>query len=311
MDIVPLTLPINDPHLREEYARLIPKFFYPCLEGKDPFKLKSPVVGVGALMEGHPIGIALATANTKVHSAFIHLLMIEESYKEADLARTLLQLLTQLILSQGVTLATFTYVKEDSFSNILEKIFLENNWQGPRPFIIECVFKRADFDPSWWYKNIELQEGFEIFLFKTLTQQEQKDLLHRYDQKIIPNYIFPFGRETNLIEYKNSLGLRYNGKVIGWMITHRIEPDIIRYSALYLEDDFANSGYWLKLLIDALRIHVEGMHEVTYGLLEINLDQISTRWLKFIERRLFPQACKITHKQMFWKSFASMEKMET
>lgn len=299
MNVVPLALPINNKDLREECARLIPKIFHSCLEGRNPFGLKSPVFGVAAILEGHAVGIALATAHTKIHIANIHCLAIEKRYAHADLAGRLLQSLTELLLDQKITFAHFIYSKEDSFSIILEEIFPKNSWQGPHPQIIECLFKRAEFNPFWWHKNIPLAEGFEEFLFKNLKQEEQKDLIHRFEQGLIPSFVFPFGHEKSLIEYKNSLGLRYKGKVVGWMITHRIEPDKIRYSYLYLEDDFAYTRYWLKLLIDALKIHKD-MHNVTYGSLEINLDQISKRWIKFIERKLYPHTCKITHKNLFW-----------
>lgn len=300
---IALDLPFTDNKLRSEYELLIPKSLHCCLDGLDPFGLKSLVVGAGVLIDGHPQGIALASVHTKIHSADIHILTINNPYANKDTAANLLQQITKLITQKEGKQATFIYPKEDPFSHTLEKVFLENSWQGPYPLIIECLLKRADFKPDWLYKDVELSEGFEEFLFKNSTQKEQKDLIHRYEQMSIPHYIFPFGREKNLIEYKNSLALRYKGHLIGWMITHRIAPDTIRYSALYIDEEFAYTGYWLKLLIDALCIHKNFLENVTYGMLEINLNQISKRWLKFIERRLFPHACKITHKQMFWKSF--------
>ena len=297
INIVPLILPIEDLQLREEYAQLVPTAFHCCLDGQDPFGINSPVLGVGAIEKGHPIAVAFATAHMKIHSADIHLLAIADDHAQASLVKDILEFLTQLLINQGMKLATFTYTHEDPSSDILEQAFTESQWQGPQPFMVTCLFRHDNFDPNWWNKNVPLKEGFQEFLFENLTRQEEKDLIHRFEQMTIPSHIYPFGSDKNLIEYKNSLGLRYKGKVIGWMITHRIEPNVIRYSSLYLEDEFADTRYWLKLLIDSLRLH-----DAPYGILEINLNQISKRWLKFIERRLFPHASKITHKQMFWKN---------
>ncbi len=303
MNLTALHFPIENIQLRDEYAQLIPKIYHSCLEGRDPFGLKSPVIGAGATLDGHGIGVVLATAHTKIHIAYIHCLAIKDPFADENLVFSLLQMITQLLIEKGITFATFIYSPEDAISAILEKIFPQNQWQGPQPFSVECLFNAKEFDPPWWYKNIELEQGVEEFLFKNLTKEEQKNLWHRHEQLSIPAFIFPFGHEKNLIEYKNSLGLRYKGKVVGWMITHRIEPDRIRYSLLYLEKDFAHTRYWLKLLIDSLRIHRNKIPRATYGLLEINLKQISQRWLKFIEKRLFPHALKITHKNVFWKNF--------
>lgn len=298
--IVPLTFPITE--LREEYARLVPPALQSCLDGKDPFDLKSPVIGAGVLIDGHPVGIALASAHTKTQMGDIHSFVIESSYATRDLAERLLQVLTRLLIDQGVIAASFTYTQEASFSAILENVFSENHWQGPRPHIIECLFISADFEPYWLHKKIEFPKGFEEFFFKDLTSQEKKDLIHRSEQMNIPAYVFPFGKDKDLIEYKSSLGLRYQGRVIGWMVTHRAAPDIIKYSDLYIEDEFLNTGYGLKLLMDAIWIQKKEIPQATYALLEINLEQIPKRWLKFVERRLFPETCKITHKNIFWKN---------
>lgn len=298
-----LPLPLTNLMLKDEYSNLIPPFLHSCLEGKDPFELESPVFGIGAEKNGVPIGVILATAHTKAHTAQIHIVTLKSGHYSQAITASLLEKLTNLFLSQGIKLATIQYIKEDPFSSILEQVFIEHQWEGPRPLLIECLFKRENFNPDWWHLEIPMKEGFEISLFKKLSPKDLKDLHHRYQQETIPGFIFPLEREKKIIEYKNSLILRYQGKVIGWMITHRILPSIIRYTALYLEEDYNYTRYWLKLLIEALYIHRQ-IPGADYGLLEINLDQISKPWLKFIERRLFPQASTITHKFIFWKKFS-------
>ncbi len=300
MDFIPLTFPIQE--YREDYARLIPPQFQSCLDGKDPFELPSLLIGIGILKDQHPIGISIACVYRKVHAAHILVFNIENLDAHEDAARQLLRLLDQQLLEKNILIATFTYPQKEDVSSIIEKIFIENHWQGPQLKMIECLFISADFNPTWLHNKIDLDSEYEEFLFKDITQKEKKELIHRFEQMTLSPSIFPFGREKNLIEYKNSLGLRYKGKVIGWMLTHRIKPDTIRYSALYLDEEFRHTRYWFKLLIDAIKIQ-KSLANAKYAFLEINLEQISKSWLKFIERKLFPQACKIMHINMFWKSF--------
>lgn len=301
MQVEPLILPIADPYLFKEYSRLAPSNFHCCLQGLDPFGTHAKIVGVGITSDRHPVGIALASVYSKIKTCDIHVFNIENAGEAIYLASKLLNTLTNILSEQGVRYATFAYEQENPFSSILEKVFKNAKWEGPQPFMIDCLFKRDDFNPDWWNKKIELDAGFEEFFFETLHGKEQKDLLFYVEQNGIPDYINPYGHKKNLIEYKNSLGLRYKGKIIGWMITHRIQPDTISYAALYLDNDFASTRYWLKLLIDALRIH-QNLEDAPYGFLEINLGLIPDSWLKFIEKRLFPQTCKITHKSLFTKS---------
>lgn len=299
--IVPLALPIENEQLKEKYARLIPQNLLSCLDGKDPLELESPVIGAGVCIDEEPVGIALATVHAKMHMGDIHFLNISPPFNSYENLSDLLKIFSALLIEREVKFANLSYTKEDPQSNLLEKVFQENHWKGPKPHIIECHFISAEFKAPWLQKEIKLTEGFEEFFFKNLTAEEQKDLINRSEQGILPIYVFPFGREKELIEYRNSLGLRYNGRIVGWMVTHRLTADTLRYSALYLEDEFAQTGYWLKLLADAIHIHQSRMHELTHSILEINLDQIPKRWLKFVERRLFSQAYQVVHKNLFWK----------
>lgn len=258
------------------------------------------MIAISADFKGQPVGIALATAHTKVHTSHIHLLFVDERYRSEGLEKELLIHLTAELQKLGVTLSTYTYTTQDPYTQLIEKTFHDQHWNGPRPLLIECLFKRKDFNPDWLHKVIELKEGFQEFPWKNLTQAENKKLIYRAEQMSIPSYVAPLERETDKIELGNSLGLRYKEEIIGWMITHRIIPDTIRYSALYLDDAFSHTRYWLKLLIDAIRIHIRSL-DAPYGLLEMNLDQIPKRWLRFVEKRLFPHAYKITYRNQFWK----------
>lgn len=295
--IVSLSLPISDLELREEYAKLTPRELHGYLDGSNADGLS--IFGMGVLKDTLPIGIALATGYPHLHQGHIHLLTVKD--QDSHLIETLLTSITKVLNDHKITSITFLFPQESPEFPLIEQLFLKNRWKGPYPFMIECLLKRADFHPAWLNKTMTLANGFEEFLFKNLTAEEQEDLMHRFEQGGIPPTVFPLGKEKNLIEYQNSLGLRYQGRVIGWMITHRIAPDTIRYSALYLEDEFAYTGYWLKLLVDSIKIHLN-LTSITYGQIQLNLSLISNRWLKFIEKRLFPESCQIAHIQMFFFS---------
>lgn len=302
MEIRPIDFPVMDKALRKKLESLIPSFFHSFLDNQDPYGIRSNLLGVALFIDNNPVGVGLASLYTKLHNAHIHVLEIAPLYDKSSLYQNLLQVITQKLIENGIRIATYNYFKEAPSSLTRENVFVEEKWNGPQPLMIECLFHRSQFDPDWWYKKIHFEKGFEEILLKDLSTSEKNDLLRRWEQGSIPDYIYPLDREKAEIEYGNSLALRHQGKIVGWMVTHRLTPDLIRYSSLYLEDEFSSTGYWLKLLIDALYIHRDNIPEANQGLLEINLNQISKSWLNFIQRRLFPQASQIKHKQTFWKS---------
>ena len=71
----------------------------------------------------------------------------------------------------------------------------------------------------------------------------------------------PFTQEDK-IEPLNSLGLRYKDKVIGWMINHRIAPDTIRYTQMYVHPDYQPLSRSILFLAKAIEIHSREVKEV-------------------------------------------------
>jgi len=109
----------------------------------------------------------------------------------------------------------------------------------------------------------------------------------------------PLGAEEKIIEYTNSLGLRYKKEVIGWMITHRIAPDTIRYTSLYVDPEYQYKGPSIRLLIESMVLQTRST--IKWALFEINLDQINPSWYKFVQKRLAPYSQKITEIYKTWK----------
>lgn len=303
----PIQFPVN-PELHITYQAWLPPQLHCCLEGIDPYGIKAIVVGYEAYFRNHPVGIILATAHTRAHTALIHFLYVDPKNSKHSIESALLQNLTDELAGLGTTLATYTYATNLSSASDIEKAFIEQDWKGPRPFIIDCLFFSKNFNPPWWNKQIDLPMEFEIIPWNTLSGTDKKNLENRYAQGTIPSYVYPFGKDQDIIEPKNSLIMKYEGNIIGWMVTHRLAPDTVRYSALYIEDAFLNSNCWIKLLIEALEVHRKPTPGFEYGKLEINLEQIPKSWLRFVERRLMPYASKITHKNQFWKSISSKTK---
>lgn len=300
--IIPLEFPLQDSRNRDKYARLLPFNLQSALEGENPFFQDTPLLANALIIDETPVGIVLASFFKHLHLADIHCLVIDTEHASLDLVKSLVEAFIQRLRFQDINTATMTYTKEESLAPLIEKVFQDLHWKGPQSHILECHFISAEFNTSWLYKEIPLEEGFEEFPFKEITPLEEKDLKLRFEQGTIPDYIYPFGKDRNLIEYNCSVGLRYKNQVIGWMVTHRLTPELMRYSALYIEDEFIYTGYWIKLLSDAIKAQQKNIPEATYTVLEINVEQIPSRWLKFVERRLVPKAYKVRHKNIFWKS---------
>ena len=97
----------------------------------------------------------------------------------------------------------------------------------------------------------KITSGFSLFYWRDLTKEEEKRIEFQRKQSTFPADVYPLAHKK-LVEYSNSLGLRYHGEVVGWMITHRIDKNTIRYSAFYLDRDLRVRfpGLAVKLLVN-------------------------------------------------------------
>ena len=72
---------------------------------------------------------------------------------------------------------------------------------------------------------------FEIFPWRLLTAQERADVQRLIERDPLTRRFDPFFEDDQL-EPLNSLGLRKAGEIAGWLTTHRIAPDTIRYTGV-------------------------------------------------------------------------------
>ena len=70
----------------------------------------------------------------------------------------------------------------------------------------------------------------------------------------------------------NSLGLRSDNEVVGWMITHRTRPDTIQYTSLYVEPAVRRRqpGIGMALLAKSICLQIES--GVPRGIFLVHMD---------------------------------------
>ena len=63
--------------------------------------------------------------------------------------------------------------------------------------------------------------------------------------------VTPFTDDSR-IDGPTAVGLRYKSQVIGWMVTHRISPQTIRFTSLFVSPDLRNKNLGVRVLASAL-----------------------------------------------------------
>ncbi|MBA3286009.1 MAG: hypothetical protein H0U27_13260, partial [Nitrosopumilus sp.] len=242
----------------------------------------------------------IALLNTNVNMLDVLHIEVDIAHRNRHIGRTLLGKVQEEATKLGAKTFSFIYPLDQPETVAIEKILDANQWKGSRKFLI-----RALFDPSTFKFNApimhlqyEYPPGYREFLWKDLKESQREDLLHRERQGHFSRAISPF-REEEIMEPLNSLGLEYEGRVVGWLINHHIDPDIIRYTSFYIEPSLKYKGLAMKLMSDSLILHGDLMFH-KHGLTEVPYLQVHPSYINFVERRLVPLAEKVTRLQQRW-----------
>lgn len=291
---------LTEPSEAKIFASFLPKELTSLLSLESPESYTGrDLIAIGCLCENIPLGLALA-AHPESHSHIVvEYLFVVPSHRNRGIGTSMLDLLLQEGKQQGIKVFTLAYPKEQEWTSYLENILTKQHWHPARPFMLICRFDVFVFSVPWIEKNTyQYPEGYEEFLWEDLTTDEKQRLQMEQKQGVFSSLVSPFIDEES-IESLNSLGVRYQGRVVAWMITHREPPDTIRYKTLYVEKGVPKSGMVMaKLLADSICLHLTA--RTSWAILEVPLIQVPHSWIHFIERRLVPFADQVTRLSQAW-----------
>lgn len=246
-------------------------------------------------------GIVIAVIEKTLKMAEILFVYVRPEHRNQHLSRQLVAKVEAAARKEGAHMCTCVYPLADPFTEAVEHTLKALSWKGKRPFLIRCFFDPFTFNPPWLRFDARYPPGYEEFLWKDLTSDDRAELSAKKWQRRFSPSVSPFRGEEN-IELLNSLGLRFQGKVVGWMITHRVDPETIRYSSLYVERSLQMTGIAMKLLAHAIERHVRA--PTKRAMIEIPLLEVDSSWIRLIEKRLVPYATETARLQQAWKSLS-------
>ncbi len=213
------------------------------------------IIAVGVNLGLQPIGLGLAIIDkddAEIISLFIH-----PEHRSQGLGKTLLNYLEIELQQRRYSQVRLVYISNSTTPALL-RILKQLNWSTPQVRMLVCEgTKESIKDAPLLRINSCLPASYTIFYWIELTPEDREYIQRQ--QSISPWYpeiLSPFDDEK-IIEHINSLGLRYHGQVVGWMITHRVAIDTIRYTKLFVKKELQTLGRAIPLLVNAIQLQLE------------------------------------------------------
>jgi GNAT superfamily N-acetyltransferase/predicted GNAT family acetyltransferase len=247
------------------------------------------IIALGVSKASQPIGLALAEIIPNTGIAQILSLFVKPKYRQSGIGSALLNSLEQELRRFGCTKMQLTYISGAATMPALEHLLSKQNWSSDRSQMIVCNTTTNILKNAPWLDSYFLPSSFSIFPLVELTLAEYQTIQEQ--QAIAPWYpeiLSPFRGELP-VEPLNSLGLRYRGEVVGWIATHRISPDTIRYTSLFVRKDLQKMGRAISLVAEAIKIQVNS--DIPQCICAVFTD--NEPMVRFVERRLVPFLTKV------------------
>jgi len=217
---------------------------------------QAPIVAIGANEQGKPVGLALAELLKGGETAELLSVYTHAAYRRRGIATAMLGLLEEWLAQRGCRGLRAIFERGRPMTNAIQGLLRKCQFPSVRKRALIGRCSKAGIEKAPWLDKYLLPSAFDLFLWKDLSEEEKGALKER--QKIeswFPEQLNPFQDEA-FVEPLNSLGLRYKGEIVGWMITHRTARDTIRYTAVFIREDLQGFGLAIPLLIESIKRQV-------------------------------------------------------
>ena len=113
---------------------------------------------------------------------------------------------------------------------------------------------------------MKLSDEYEIFPWTELKPEERAEIRRSQSEKPwIPPGLEPWMHDSHSFEPVSSVGLRYQGRVVGWVINHRVSPSTVRFTCSFMRKDLGRRGRIMPLYTAALeRLEAAGCEECLF-----------------------------------------------
>ncbi|EFB41117.1 MULTISPECIES: GNAT family N-acetyltransferase [Parachlamydia] len=249
----------------------------------------------------YPVGSIVGINTNLVLFAELHSFTVLPSYRGRKIGSQLLASAEQDLITNGCKSCSLFFRFDPDRNQANEKFLVAKGWNPSIHSAQFYLFHSALFDPPWLKHYAEpFAKPFREVFWKDIPKEDITYLKELEEQGSYPFYISPF-HEPDKIEPLNSLALYCNREIVGWLVTHRVSPGMIRYQAFYIQHQYQHKGFAIKLLCDSIRLQTQST--VPYAVVEINTQISESSWVQFARKRLAPYAQGCGYMRQSWKRF--------
>ena len=214
-------------------------------------------VGVVAQSEGAPIGLALAElplgSERSENTPEVLSLFVRPESRNRGVATAILERLERGVRARGFAEVKAVYMGDRPGNAALARVLAKRGWSAPAVRTVTLRFTPRGARKTPWFGRVRLSRQYQIFPWTELTPREREQLQRsQADAPWIPPGLEPWRHDRHSFDPVSSVGLRYRGQVVGWVINHRVSPTTVRFTCSFMRKDLGRRGRILPLYTASL-----------------------------------------------------------
>jgi hypothetical protein len=203
------------------------------------------------------LGLALAEVPLENPDSAPELLSlyVAPSVRGQGLATRLVEATEQQVAARGFARLTTVYMTGKPGSAAVERILEKRGWEPPQTRSVTTRFTLDEAERTPWFGRVQPDpKEFQIFSWTELTADERAELKRSHEASPwIAEGLEPWLHESYGFEPVSSVGARYRGRVVGWVINHVVDPHTVRFTCSFMRADLSRRGRILPLYTESLR----------------------------------------------------------
>jgi len=212
-------------------------------------------VAFAARLDGRPAGLALAgVAEDDTASPELLSIFVGSAFRRHGVGRALLEAVQEDLGSRGHRRLGGVYMTSLRGVEALEAFLSRVGWHPPRPRMVVVKFTVDEAKTVRWYRTYRMRDGLELIPWRDVSAAEIGEL--RTSQAAapwIPGDLVPWRHDPARLETESSIAARLDGRLVGWVINHRIDDDLVRFTSAFIRDDLARRGRLVPMFSESIR----------------------------------------------------------
>lgn len=245
-------------------------------------------IAVAAWNGDQPVGLALAEVPVEHLESppEILSLFVAASARGQGIATRLVEALEQGVAARGFGRVTTVYMTGKPGSAAVERILSKRGWDPPQTRSVTTRFTLDEAERTPWFGRVQPDsKDFEIFAWTGLTAVEREELKRSHEASPwIAEGLEPWRHESYGFEPVSSVGARYRGTVVGWVINHVVDAHTVRFTCSFMRSDLSRRGRILPLYTESLR----RLRETPYDTAMFITPMVFKEMVDFVRRRCAP-----------------------